>query len=44
MFDLYLNPHYCLDVKLEAGWCGGAVLALITRVFDQLVDGLLVDV
>ncbi len=42
MFDM--NPHYCLDVKLETGWSGGAVLALITRMFDQLVDGLLVDV
>ncbi len=42
MFDM--NPHYCLDVKLETGRCGGAVLALITRMFDQLVDGLLVDV
>ncbi len=31
-------------MKLETGWSGGAVLALIARMFDQLVDGLLVDV
>jgi hypothetical protein len=42
--DLYLNLCSYLDVKLETGWGGGTVLALITRMFDQLVDGLLVDV
>ena len=33
-----------LDVELEAGRCGGPMVALVAGVLDQLVDGLLVDV